>query len=59
VDGVEPLERIREGIGLDELERVSRLRCDVDADDVESGSSIAHRRAARPAEQIQQKRALT
>ena len=59
VDRVEPVERIRGRVRLVELERVVGLRLDVDADDVEPGAVVAHRRAAGAAEQIQQKRAFS
>jgi hypothetical protein len=46
----------RQHVDLVELERVVRLRDDVDADDVEAGSVVAHRRAAGATEEIEQPR---
>lgn len=43
-------------IGLDEAERVARLRLDIDADHVEAGTMQPHRRAAGLAEQIEGER---
>src|SRR5580765_3426793 len=46
----------RESVLLCELERVVRLRLDVDADHVEPGAVVAHGRAAGAAEQVEQPR---
>ena len=45
-----------EGVGLMELERISRLRLDVHAHDLEARAAVAHRRAAGTAEEIQEAR---
>src|SRR6266542_137118 len=54
VDGVEPVERERERVGLVELEREAGLRLDIDADDVEPGAVVARGCATGTAEQVQE-----
>jgi hypothetical protein len=56
VDGVEPVERVRHRVGLVELERIPRLRLDVDADHLKPGTVVADRGATGPAEQIEETR---
>jgi hypothetical protein len=57
VDGVEPLQRILQRVGLVELERVARLRVDVDPDDLESGLVVADCGPTGSTEEIKQPRA--
>jgi hypothetical protein len=45
-----------ECVGSDELKRVVRLRLDIDADHIEPGPVVAHRRSAGAAEQVKQTR---
>jgi hypothetical protein len=54
-DEVEALKRIRHGVRLDERERVSGLRLDIDADDlcIRPRSVQAHRRTASPAKEVE------
>src|SRR5262245_1793416 len=54
VDHVEAAQRYRQRVRPDELERITWLRSDVDADDVEAGARIAGCRAACAAKQIHQ-----
>ena len=42
----------RQRVSLDELERVVRLRIDVDTYHIKPGSVVAHRGSTRTAEQI-------
>lgn len=59
VDRVEarhPFRIERQNVRLDELERVSRLRLDIDADHIEPSLMIAHARAASAAEQVEEAR---
>jgi hypothetical protein len=42
----------------DELERVVRLRVDIDADDIEASAVVANRATASTAEQVEQSRPL-
>jgi hypothetical protein len=41
---------------LDELERIPRLRFDIDADDIEAGLVVAHSGATGAAKQVEQPR---
>ena len=54
MDDIEPIERVRHRVGLVELERVVRLRLDVDTNHIEARAVVAHPRAAGPAEQVKQ-----
>src|SRR5438105_2811049 len=54
VDRVEAIQRICHGVGLVELERVVRLRLDIDADDLEACPRVANGSPAGPAEQVQE-----
>jgi hypothetical protein len=50
---IEAVERERERVGLNEGERISRLRLDIDADDFEPCTVQAHARTASAAKQIE------
>jgi hypothetical protein len=53
VNDCEPVERELEGVGDVVLERVVRLRVQVNADDVEPGPVVADGAATSPREEIQ------
>jgi len=52
MNGVEPLQRERHGVGLNELEGESRLWLDVHTHNLEACAVIPQRRPASAAEQI-------
>jgi 2-hydroxychromene-2-carboxylate isomerase len=53
---IEPIKRKFHRVGLMKLERISRLRIDINADHVKARAMVAHRTAAGTAEQIKQPR---
>ena len=56
MDHIEPAERIRHGVGLVELEWVTRLGRDVHANNVEARPRVPHCGTASAAEKIEQAR---
>jgi hypothetical protein len=52
VDGVESVQRERQGVGPVELEGVVRLGCDVDPHHLEAGPVVADRGPTGPTEEV-------